>query len=391
MKVFMTGATGTMGMAALRELASRSGHPTYILLARDSKKNRRLLAPYLNSEGFEVIWGDLLDATSVSRGIAEADMCLHVGGMVSPLADHYPEKTLEVNLGSMRNIIDSVLSLPDPSRCPVVYIGSVSQYGPHNIPDHWVDASSPQIPAKYDTYAYSKIEAERMMRESGIPKWASLRLGSILSADLLKKGTDPITFHVPMRGVLEWTTDSDCGRLLANLSSVKLPAEFWNRAYNIGSGKSFRLTYHEFETMLLRTLGCPPPEKIFEPAWFATGNFHGAFFRDSDLLESFLHFRGHDDADTHFKKMKEGLPWYFRLTPIAPAFVIKMFMKSIAGKWPFGPLSWISESEPHKPDTPRKRKAEDMVNAFFGSRQQWENIPGWSDFTLPKVDKDAKR
>lgn len=389
MKVFMTGATGTMGMAALRELASRPEHPTFILLARDSKKNRKQLAPYLASDGFEVIWGDLLDPECVSRGIADADLCLHLGGMVSPLADYYPEKAMKVNLGSMRNIIDAVKALPDPSRCRVVYIGSVSQYVPHNIPDHWVDASSSQSPAEYDTYAFTKIEAERMLRESGIPKWVSLRLGSILSSDLLKKGTDPITFHVPLRGVLEWTTDGDCGRLLANLSSTELPEDFWNRAYNIGSGKSFRLTYHEFETKLLKTLGCPPPEKIFEPNWFATGNFHGAFFRDSDLLDSYLHFRGPDDAETHFCKLKKTLPWYFRLAPLTPAFIIKLFMKPIAGKWPFGPLSWIAESDPRKPDTPRKRQAEKMVKAFFGSRDKWTAIPGWQDFELPEVEKDA--
>lgn len=381
----MTGATGTMGTAALKELASRPGHPTYILLARDSKKNRRKLKPFLKAEGFEVIWGDLLEPDKVAQGISQADICLHVGGMVSPAADYFPEKTMNVNTGAMRNIIEAVKGLPDPSKCAVVYIGSVSQYGPHNVPDHWVDADTPQTPAAFDMYARSKVEAEKMLRESGIPRWASLRLGSILSADLLKKGTDPITFHVPLRGVLEWTTDADCGRLLANFSSVELPSEFWNRCYNIGSGESFRLSYYDFECRILKAVGCPPPEKIFETKWFATDNFHGAFFRDSDVLDSYLHFRGTDDVDTHFLKMKQTLPWYFSLAPLAPAWIIKRFMAPYTRKWPFGTMSWIRESADNRQDSPRKREAIERVRVSFGSVKEWESIPDWENYPIPVV------
>lgn len=383
----MTGATGTMGTAALRELANRPGHPTYILLARPSKKNKKKLAPYLKKGGFEVIWGDLLDYDSVAAGITQADICLHVGGMVSPAADYYPEQTMKVNTGAMANIIKAVKELPDPSRCAVVYIGSVSQYGPHNVPDHWVDVDTPQTPAAFDTYAASKVKAEKMLRESGLPRWASLRLGSILSAELLKKGTDPITFHVPLKGVLEWTTDGDCGRLLANFSSVALPDDFWNRCYNIGSGAEFRLTYYDFECRLLKAIGCPPPEKIFETKWFAADNFHGAYFRDSDILESYLHFRGADNATTHFEKMKSTLPWYFKLAPLAPAWLIKKFMAPYTRKWPFGTMSWIAESHPSKPDSDRKKEAEQRMKAFFGSREKWEATPDWKHFPLPITEK----
>ncbi len=385
MKIFMTGATGTMGTAALRELASRPNHPTYILLARDSKKNRKKLKPYLSRDGFEVIWGDLMDKDSIRKGIAQADICLHVGGMVSPAADYFPDETMRVNVGAMKNIIDAVKELPDPGKCAVVYIGSVSQYGPHNYPDHWVDADTPQTPALFDTYARSKVEAEKLLRESGLPRWASLRLGSILSADLLKKGTDPITFHVPLKGVLEWTTDGDCGRLLANFSSVEIPDEFWGRCYNIGSGESYRLSYYDFECRLLKAIGCPPPEKIFETKWFASDNFHGAFFRDSDKLENYLHFRGPDTADEHFRKMAETLPWYFKLTPLAPAWLIKKFMAPYTCKWPFGTMSWIRESDPSLPDSPKKKEAQERLKAFFGSREDWEKIPDWNDYPIPKI------
>ena len=384
--ILLTGATGTMGMAAVREYIENPRNGKLLLLVRDSAKNRKKMAAIARMPSIEIIWGDLMDEKKVAECVGRADIVLHLGGMVSPAADYEPEKTMRVNVGAMHNIINAVNKLPDPGKCAVVYIGSVSQYGPRTVPDHWADAGELMVAEAFGYYGLSKIKAERELAESGLPRWVSLRLGSILSADLLKKGTDPIAMHVPLRGVLEWTTDGDCGRLLMNFFNYDLPDHFWKRFYNIGSGDSFRLTYLDFEQRLLKAIGAPPPEKIFETRWFASDNFHGAWFRDSDLLDSFLHFREGIDVDTHFQRMRQGLPWYFHLTPLAPAPLIRRIMKKSAQRWPFGTLSWIEESAPKKPDSERKRTACRRVEAFFGSREQWKRIPGWRPFLDMKID-----
>ena len=103
--VFLTGATGTMGMAALARLAGDAGRFRVIVLARPGRKNRRLLAPFLGGGNVEVVWGDLTDAADVDRGVSRADIVLHVGGMVSPAADMYPDLTWRVNTGSMRHVV----------------------------------------------------------------------------------------------------------------------------------------------------------------------------------------------------------------------------------------------------------------------------------------------
>ena len=59
-KIFLTGATGVMGSKGLKELTSVPGQYDVTVLARDSKKNRKKLAPYIQ-KGVKVIWGDLLD------------------------------------------------------------------------------------------------------------------------------------------------------------------------------------------------------------------------------------------------------------------------------------------------------------------------------------------
>ena len=68
---------------------------------------------------------------------------------------------------------------------------------------------------------------------------------------------------------------------MANLCEGDVDERFWRGFYNIGSGAGFRLTNYEFESLLLRSLGCPPPERVFETGWFATRNFHGECYEDS--------------------------------------------------------------------------------------------------------------
>lgn len=368
-KIFLTGATGVMGSKGLKELTSYPDRYEVSVLARDSKKNIKFLTPYIKS-GVKVIWGDLLDKEVVRQGVENADIVLHVGGMVSPAADWYPEKTIKTNVGSMRNIIDA--ALPRKDEVKIVYIGSVSQYGNREVPNHWGQCGDPLTPAFFDAYAYSKTEAERMLMESDLKWWVSLRQTGILHSGLLMNASDPIAFHVPIRGTLEWVTADDSGRLLERVCRDDVPDSFWNKCYNIGGGAPYRMTNYEFECALLKGMGCPPPEKIFNSNWFATSNFHGFWFTDSDVLEDILHFRKGDTPEEYFKQMKSELPWYFSLAPIAPAFTLKLFMGKVAKTPKLGPMWWIEKN-----DTER-------INVAWGGRKAWEAISDWEGLDLSR-------
>lgn len=370
--VLLTGPTGTMGMALLSELRRR-GYPFRLrLLARPSKKNETKLAPYLASDRVEVVWGSLTDEATVTRAVEGTDIVLHVGGMVSPQADHNPRLTWEVNVGSMSRIVDAIRGISPDEAPALVYIGSVSQYGPRAIPTHWGRAGDPMWGASGDTYALSKIEAERIMAESGLPRWVSLRQSGVLAPQILFKGSDPISFHVPLMGVLEWSTDVASARLLANLCENydDTPRWFWRRFYNIGCGEPFRLTNYTFESMLMKALSCPPPEKVFDPYWFATRNFHGIWYTDSDRLEELFHFRGDQTAEEYFNYMARSLPAYFRLAAIVPAPLIKAGMKMVALKKPLGSLTWRRGADPRR------------TEEYFGSEEARNAIPGWKQLDL---------
>lgn len=375
-KLFLTGATGVMGKAGLNELTANPGEYEITVLARDSKINRKKLRPYID-KGVKVIWGDLINAEDVAKGCKDAEIVLHVGGMVSPKADWHPEKTIDVNTIAMKNIITGIKEAkkgnPDREEAKLVYIGSVAQYGNRAIPDHWGGIGDSLIPAKFDAYAYSKIEAERLLVESGLKRWVSLRQTGILHPGLLMNASDPISFHVPVRGVLEWVTADDSGRLLERVSRRDVLDGFWCDFYNIGGGESFRMTNYEFESKLLKALGCPTPEKVFDARWFATQNFHGMWYHDSDRLENFLHFRSGENADEYFNRMVKTLPPYFKLTPLAPSFIIKAVMKRVAHTPELGPMWWI------------KNNVTSRINAAFGSKEEWTTGDDWSsiDLTVP--------
>ena len=201
--VFLTGATGNMGRAGFKELYDRKDRFNIRILARRSRKNEKLLKPYLSDPSVEIVWGDLTHYDDVLAGVTGADYVLHVGGMVSPKADFYPEKTLKVNVAAAKNIAAAVLAQPDQDRIKVVYIGSVAQCGDRMPPMHWGRAGDPAYASAFDMYAVSKCEAERIIMDSGISKWVSLRQTGILYPGIFMQ-ISPTMFHVPVRGVLEW-------------------------------------------------------------------------------------------------------------------------------------------------------------------------------------------
>lgn len=379
-KVFLTGATGVMGMAGLKELVKHHDDYEITVLARNSKINHRKLTAF-EKKGIKVIWGDLLDPNSLKEGISDADIVLHVGGMVSPAADKDPERTLKINIGSMKlisEIVKDIESSDSLRTIKVVYIGSVSQYGSHLPPDHWAKVGNKLSAAKFDAYALSKIEAERILVESGLKKWVSLRQTAILHPGLLMKANDPVMFHVPLKGVIEWVSVEDSGRLLERVCRKNVPENFWNNFYNVGGGKNYRLTNYEFERKLLKAMGCPPPERIFETKWFATDNFHGVWFEDSDILNNILNFRNGNTFDDNLKQMKKELPWFFKLAPIAPSFIIKGFMKKVACSPMLGTLTWIKTNDLER------------IKASWGSIENYKTIPTWDKFEKPLLQKENK-
>ena len=381
--IALTGSSGTMGFQGFLELYARKDKYNIVLLNRDSKKNRKKFEPYINDSSIRFIWGDLTCYEDVLNMVSGADYVLHVGGMVSPAADYYPKKTIFTNISAAVNIVNAIKAQPDPDKIKVVYIGTVAETGDRNPPIHWGRCGDPIKISVYDHYAISKVKAEAIFAESGLKYWVSLRQSGILYPDILKN-MEPIMYHVPMNGVLEWATVEDSGRLLANVCEEDIPEEFWRRFYNIGSGEEYRITNFEFEDILLTTLGLGSPKKLFSPNWFTTQNFHGQWYYDGDELEKYCHFRSNTPIRQYFKEMMNKVEPFYKLAflgrPYAP-ILKNTWMKSIANTEEYGTLWWT------------KNNVKERMSAYYGSLEKFNKLPDkWEDFKLiyPEKNKNSK-
>lgn len=372
--VFITGASGTMGWASFKEIYNASEKFNIVVLLRDSGKNRELFNDYLNDSRVKVVWGDLGNYDDVLKCVEGSDVVLHIGGMVSPAADYYPKKTLQVNTTAAKNIVEAVKAQDNRDDIRVVYIGTVAETGDRNPPVHWGRTGDPIKISVYDHYAISKTLAEATFAESGLKHWVSLRQSGILYANILKN-MDPIMFHVPINGVLEWATVEDSATLMLRCCQDNVPEDFWRGFYNIGSGKQYRITNFEFEELLLGAIGLGDPRKLFEANWFITRNFHGQWYADSDKLEEMMHFRHNVPIRHYFKMLSNQVPAYFKLAKLAKPFgsIIKHIgMKPITRTEIYGTMNWIENNNQAR------------ITAYYGSREAWEKIGTWKEFKIER-------
>ena len=251
-KVFLTGATGSMGKATLSALTKDTKYEI-ITLVRDTKENRLIIKPYMGCENLTVYFGDLTVYQDVEACMSDVDIVLHCAALVSPLADMYPQLAMSVNYGGTLNLIRAIKEQHNAHEIRFVYIGTVAETGDRMPPIHWGRVGDPIKPSVHDYYAVSKIAAERAVIDSDLKYWVSLRQTGILS-EKMAKINDPIIFHNGLDNVLEYVTDYDSGILMRNCCE-DLPEAFWGHIYNIGGGPSCRMSCYEMFCDMFRPLG----------------------------------------------------------------------------------------------------------------------------------------
>jgi nucleoside-diphosphate-sugar epimerase len=357
-----------MGGATLRELLARADRFRVKALVLPRDRNNRTIAFYRNHPALEIVWGDLTNYDDVASGVAEADQVLHIGGMVSPLADRFPELTMKVNVGAAHNIVRAIKAQDGGAeRIKLVYIGTVAQTGDRPPPIHWGRTGDPIKISRFDHYAVSKTMAESIVAESGLKYWVSLRQTGI-GYPTLWKTTDPIVFHTPLNTVLEWVTVGDAGRLAANTCEDGTPDALWRNFFNIGGGENMRVVNHQLSAAMSKATSGGDFRDVFDPNMFATRNFHGQWYTDSDKLEALIPFRREGFSD-FVTALADNVPFYIKwLARRFPGAGRKRIRRLAEGEG--GPLYWLKHND------------EARINAYFGSRAAWQAIPGWDRFEL---------
>lgn len=374
--VFATGVTGTMGQETMKQLLSRNNRFQVRVLARPSEKNIALMQKYA-CPSLEIIWGDMGDYDVVKRGVDGADYVLHIGAMVSPAADQYPEQTLYTNIGSTLNIIKAIKEQPDPDKVHFVYVGTVAMTGGRTEPVHWGRVGDPINPSIFDYYALSKVFSELAVFDSGLKHWVSIRqTGQHPVAE--GAGEQPIIFHQPPNNVLEWSTSIESGICMANICEEWVPESFWRKGYNLSSGAGYRLASWELMDISMGAFGLGLKD-LFDLNMLATYNFHGHYFSDSDKLDEILHFRC-IPAEQYWGGVKEEMRRMAANPMIRAMFPTGEEMK--AQNMEVGHLRmgsyWMFENN-----------EENWIKAFFGSREKQKAIKTWEEFDLHHASEEV--
>lgn len=372
-RVFLTGATGGMGFIGLNELLKDVDKQDIIILAQDTERDRQKLKGYENIKDLTIRWGDLTNYDDVYKCVKDADIILHVAALVSPTADYHPGLAMKVNYGGMRNIIQAIGNQNRMDQVKVVSIGTIAETGDRMPPIHWGRVGDPIKPSVFDYYAVSKIAAERLLIESGLKYWVSLRQTGIMGP-AMSRIRDAIMFHNCLDNVLEYVSDRDSGILLRNLAlydcTGKLPEGFWGHIYNIGGGESCRVDTYAMYKELYGAIGFKNLKYVIDPKWYATRNFHGQYYLDSDKLENYLHFR-HDSMQYFYDAYLETLGGTATAAkiicrlPFGQKFMggimKKMFLKD--ARTEHGTVRFI------------EKNMEEQIDAYWGSKNNWSSLP----------------
>ena len=376
-RIFLTGASGSMGYAGLTELLKHRDKFDITCLILPTKKDKLKVFDLMGERGVRFVFGDLLNYEDVLEGVTGADYVLHMAAVIPPKADHDPDYAFRVNAGGTAHIIKAIKAQKDPDRIKLLYIGSVAMTGDRLPPIHVGRVGDPIFPSTYDAYGLSKIAAEKMVIESGLKYWVSFRQTYIAIPDAMRL-MDSIMYHQPIGTCIEICPPKNAGVLLEKFCEDGLPEEFWRRIYNIGGGPDCRVVYFDYLRKMMELLGMGDYTRIMDRNWFALRNFHCQWYEDSHILNAYLpHWV--ENADDYYRQVKECAPWYVKLAGLPvirnmiPMPLVKLFvMGRMAYRKRDGTMYWI------------KHNVEGRISAFFKSKEEWAKISAWG-VDMPEI------
>ena len=326
MRVLVSGAFGNVGRSTLAALADEGAEVR--VLEADTRQNRRL-APRLRKElgrrgkpAFSsLVLGDVREAAVAARAVADQDAIIHLAALIPPAADKQPELAHSVNVGGTAALIEAAKA--SPARHPrFVLASSIAAYG-DRLQNFWISATDPLSPSPGDAYGRSKVEAEALVRDSGLP-FSILRLTYIVWRKKLAR--DPLMFHMPLATRIEICHTEDTGRAFA--AAALNPAAL-GRTFDIGGGETCRTSYRDYLDAMFRLFGLGGFGRVPESA-FAPSGFHCGWYADSDEAERILGFRRKTLAD-YYVEVAEEAGW----KRIAARLFRPFIRAGIAAKSPF--------------------------------------------------------
>lgn len=258
MKLLITGGAGRLGRVLIKSISSQ-GHNVVVFDLP--------LAPWeavQDEPNIKIIRGDVTDPSHISRACRGIDGVIHLASLLPPKSEANEKLTLKVNVEGTRNLIEVLKKRPGP---PLVFASSISTYGLTSKEEPPIGEDHPQN--AHNIYAKSKIEAEHLIKSSGIP-FVIHRIAPLSVADLIEL-PEVIPYRKDQR--VEFVYATDAAQALFN--AVDNP-EALGKTLNIAGGSSWQMTGAEYITRFYDALGVEVnavfSEKHTALDWYDTSN-----------------------------------------------------------------------------------------------------------------------
>lgn len=315
--VLLTGASGTVGFEALKQLLAKDLY-TITVFDKENEQSRKKLFPY--EKQIHLIFGDISVEKDL-QSIKEIDFVIHLAAIIPPFADDFPDLAKKVNLIGTQNLIKQ-LEQHSPNAF-FLYSSSISVYG-DRIENPWINIGDILIPSPHDYYAETKILAEASIQNSKLD-YTIFRLAAIMGNHKISK----LMFHQPLNTALEIATPRDTARAFVN--GIEKQVQLSKNSFNLGGGEACRISYQRFLERSFKIFGLGQLD--FPKYSFADKNFHCGYYQDGADLENIVHFR-QDSLDDYFKMEEEKVSF-------GRKFATTLFNKTI--KW-----FLLQKSEPYE-------------------------------------------
>jgi cholest-5-ene-3beta,7alpha-diol 3beta-dehydrogenase len=309
-RILLTGASGTVGKEVLRQLCHSRERYDITVFDLETKLSGSIFRKYQGK--INVVFGNLAVKEDVSKVCIDKDIVIHLAAIIPPLADKQPALAKAVNVEGTRNLIGSIEKLSPGAF--FLYSSSISVYG-DRCKDPFIKIDDPLHPSDRDEYALTKIEAEKLVRESRL-RWSIFRLTAIMGINNHKPSE--IMFHMPLESKMEIATPGDTGRAFIN--AIEHSDKLNGKIFNLSGGEKCRIDYRDFLSRSFEIFGLGKLD--FRENSFAGRNFHCGYYADGDDLNDILDFR-RETIDDYFLTLEKNVSLFQKIPTVLFRRIIK--------------------------------------------------------------------
>ena len=291
-KILLTGASGTVGYEALKQLCEVQNKYDVTVFDIKSAKTVKKFKPF--KEFVHIFYGNINNEDELIKACYDKDVVIHLAAIIPPLADENADLSYQVNVFGTENLI-RLLEIHSPNAF-FLYSSSISVYG-DRLNNPLITINDNLNPTVGDEYAKTKILAEHSIQNCQLD-WTIFRLTAIMGGHRISK----LMFHQSLKTSLEIASPADTARAFIN--AIDKQEELSKRTFNLGGGENCRIVYDEFSSRSFKIFGLGKLD--FPSKKFADKNFYSGYYDDGYVLDDILNFR-EDTISGYLENQKSSL------------------------------------------------------------------------------------